>query len=85
MESNEIIREELFKVIQNQFKANDPPETKIAFDRLTEQGYTEFQAMQLIGQCLAIEVYGALKNKNPYNHDRYVKNLNNLPKEPVEK
>jgi hypothetical protein len=31
-----------------------------------------------------IEVIDALKNKKPYNEERYVKNLRNLPEQPHE-
>lgn len=39
MESNEIIREQIFKVISNQMRENNPPETKETFERLKGLGY----------------------------------------------
>ena len=84
METNEKLREQIFLIINNQLQDNDPPETKTTFDRLQSQGYDDFQSRQMIGQCLAVELYDVMKHGNPYNNDRYVKNLLALPKEPFE-
>ena len=84
MKVNERLRETIFEVIENQINANDPPETLLTLERLVDDGYTDFQAKQFIGQAVVIEVIDALKNKKPYNEERYVKNLRNLPKEPEE-
>lgn len=73
-----------FTVIENQIKKNDPPETKKALKILKSQGYSEFESKQLIGQCVAVEIYNMLKYKKPYDNERYNRNLNNLPEEPFE-
>jgi hypothetical protein len=82
METNEILREQIFDIINNQLRDNDPPETKLTFDRLQNQGYDDFQTRQLIGQCLAVELFDVLKFGKPYNNKRYVENLRALPKKP---
>ena len=84
MKVNERLREIVLEVIENQINANDPPETLLTLERLVDDGYTDFQAKQFIGQAVVIEVIDALKNKKPYNEERYVKNLRNLPKQPQE-
>ena len=84
MKVNERLRETIFEVIDNQIDANDPAETALTLERLMNEGYTDFQAKQLIGQAVVIEVIDALKNKKPYNEQRYINNLRNLPKEPQE-
>jgi hypothetical protein len=84
MKVNERLRDTIFEVIDNQISANDPPETALTLERLVKDGYSDFQARQLIGQAVVIEVIDALKNKKPYNEQRYIKNLRNLPKEPQE-
>ena len=84
MQVNEHLRNTIFEVIDNQINANDPPETASTLDRLVKQGYSDFQAKQLIGQAVVIEVIDALKNKRPYNEQRYINNLRNLPNEPRE-
>jgi len=60
------------------------PETRITYNRLTSLGYNEFETTQLIGQCIAVEIFDVLKHKKPFNKGRYIKNLNQLPKEPFE-
>jgi len=84
MEINEELRDQIFGIIENQIKANEPPETRITYNRLRKMGYSDFVTKQYIGQCLAVELFGALKYQKPYNEKRYVKNLQNLPEEPFE-
>lgn len=84
METNEILREQIFEIIKNQLRDNDPPETKLTFDRLRKQGYDDFQTRQLIGQCVAAELFDVMKFGRPYNNERYIKNLLALPKEPFD-
>ncbi|MGD0662446.1 MAG: hypothetical protein ABSD38_30700 [Syntrophorhabdales bacterium] len=82
MKVNENLRNAIFEVIANQVEANDPPETALTLERLMNEGFSEFQAKQLVGQAVVVEVIDAVKNKKPYNETRYLKNLRNLPKEP---
>ncbi len=84
MEANEELREQIFKIIKNQLRDYDPPETKTTFDRLRKQGYDELQTKQLIGQCLAVELFDVMKNGKPFSNKRYVKNLKALPKQPFD-
>lgn len=84
MESNEILKEQIFEIITNQLKENNPPETKLTYNRLKEEGFDDHQTRQLIGQCLAVELFEVINYAKPYNNERYVKNLNALPKEPFD-
>jgi len=84
MKSNEILRDQIFEIIKNQIKGNDPPETKITYDRLIKQGHSDFETKQLIGQCIAVELFQVLNFKKPFDEKRFIRNLNNLPKEPFE-
>ena len=84
MNDNEILREQLDEIVNNQLKNNDPPETKETYDRLIKEGYDDSQVRQMIGSCVAVEIYQVLKSGEPYNNDRYIRNLNKLPQEPGE-
>jgi len=84
METNEILRKQIFEIIRNQLKANDPPETKKTLNRLIKLGYSEFESKQFIGQCIAVELFEVIKNKKPFDEDRYVNNLKKLPEEPFD-
>ena len=84
MEKNERVRQQIFEIITNQIKDNNPPETKATYDRLRKQGFDEFVTKQLIGQCIAVELFQILKFSKPFNNERYIKNLLQLPKEPFD-
>ncbi len=84
MKKNLKAREIIFTIIDNQIKNNDPPDTLKVFNKLKSQGYSEFETKQLIGQCVAVEIYNMMKYKKPSDNERYIRNLNNLPKEPFE-
>ncbi|MDD4968044.1 MAG: DUF1841 family protein [Paludibacter sp.] len=84
MESNEIVREQIFKIIANQMRSNKPPETKQTFERLKALGYSNLDAKKLIAQCVAVELFKLLKFKKPYDEVRYITNLKKLPKEPFD-
>jgi Holliday junction resolvasome RuvABC DNA-binding subunit len=84
MESNEIFREQIFKIITNQLKANKPPETKEALERLKELGYSDPDAKKLIGQCIAVELFHVFKHQKPFDESRYISNLKKLPVKPFD-
>lgn len=84
MKNIDKMREHIFDIIKNQMTDNEPPETNKAYHRCIEGGYNDHETKQLIGQCIAVEILKIAKNNQPFNKDRYVKNLNNLPKEPIE-
>ena len=83
MESNEIVRKQILEIIKNQMKQNDPPETNLTYKRLTEQGFSDFEAKQYIGQCVAVELFEVFKNERLFDEKKFVANLKNLPKEPM--
>ncbi len=84
MKVNENLRNVIFEVIDNQINDNNPAETALTLKRLRDEGHSEFEARQLIGQAVAVELFCVMKKKSPFNEARYIKNLKNLPKEPVE-
>jgi hypothetical protein len=84
MESNEIIREQIFQIIKNQISANNPPETNQTLKRLKGLGYSDLDARKLIGQCLAVELFNLMKYKKPFDLVRYISNLKKLPEEPFD-
>jgi hypothetical protein len=78
------MREQIFEIIENQLRDNNPPETKATYNRLIKSGFDDLQTRQMIAQCLVVEIFDALKYGKPYNNERYVKNLKALPKEPFD-
>ena len=84
MKSNEIIREQIFEIVDNQIRDGKPPETKQTYYRLVKMGYNDIDAKKYIGQCVAVEIFNIMKHHKPFDEKRYVQNLLNLPKEPFE-
>ena len=83
MEPNEDLRDQIFVIIKNQMEEDNPPETNETYNRLIKEGYSDFEAKQLIGQCVAVELYNVLKHGKPFDEERYVNNLKQLPNKPV--
>ena len=78
----EVVRAALFEAIENQLRANDPPETRHTLDRLLNAGHSRKEAMKLIACALLNEMNDVLKSQTPYDNARYVANLNRLPELP---
>lgn len=66
-ETNPTLREEMKKVVRNQIRQNDPPETKQTYDRLIREGFPIDEVMRQLAAVVT------------FNQERYIKRLNNLP------
>ncbi len=62
----------------------DPPETKETLGRLVREGFSDADARVLLGQAVAVEICCVLKEQKPFNRERFVRNLRNLPTQPQE-
>ena len=82
MKTNEIMKAQILEIVKNQLKINDPPETKINYDRLRKEGFDDSQTKKMIGQCVSVELFEVLKFGKPYDNVRYIYNLSKLPEEP---
>jgi len=49
METNPRLKLLILQAVDNQLRANDPPETKQTLDRLISEGYSKKEAKELIG------------------------------------
>lgn len=77
--TNKVLQKAILEVVDNQLRDLTPPETKETFDRLVSEGFTEEEARGLIGCVVASEIFEVLKHSQPYNEERYVKALRQLP------
>ena len=82
---NQRLRKAILEVINSQIKDNAPPETKQTLIRLQGQGYSEEEALKLIGYVVVSEVFTVLKEKRTYDQGKYIAALNALPKLPWKK
>ncbi len=80
--ANPRLKAAFLQVVDNQLRANDPPETRETFNRLVAQGISESDAKLYIAQVVSAETFDMLKHKRPFNRQRYVKNLTRLPEPP---
>ena len=62
VETNPLLGEEMKKVVRNQIRQNDPPETKQTYDRLINEGFPEEEVMRQLAVVVAAEIYDVLKN-----------------------
>jgi hypothetical protein len=76
---NPRLKAAVLEVVDNQLKDNNPPETRQSFERLVGLGVSEANAKIYIGQAVAFEIYEMMTNKIPFDHDRFVQNLDKLP------
>ncbi len=83
-QSNPRLKAAFLEIVENQLKANDPPETRQTLDRLIAQGISEEDAKIYIAQAVCVEVFNVMKHNQPSDQARYLRNLNRLPKEPQE-
>jgi hypothetical protein len=82
MEENKYLKSAILEVVENQLNANDPPETGKTLVRLMSEGYSEEDAKNLIGCVVTSEIFDVMKNQKPFDHERFVKALKDLPKIP---
>ncbi len=82
---NQQLRKAILEVINNQMRDNDPPETNQTFARLQKEGFSEEEALKLIGYVVASEVFTVLEESRSYDKAQYISALNALPKLPWEK
>ena len=81
-ETNPALGEEFKEVVRSQIRQNDPPETKNTFERLLNEGFSEDEVIRQLAVVVAAEVFDVMKSEKPFDHERFVKRLNDLPKEP---
>ena len=83
-EDGQLAGEAIVEVVENQLADNNPPETKQTLERLMKTGESRENAIRYIASALSVEIFGALKHQEPYNNERYIKNLKALPKLPYD-
>jgi len=83
-EGNPRLKATFLHIVDNQLKANDPPETRQTLDRLIAEGFSREDAKIYIAQAVCVEVFNIMKHNVPSDQARYIRNLQRLPEEPQE-
>ena len=71
------------EAVENQLRADDPPETGETFDRLMEEGHSDAEAKRLIAAVVLTELVDILRTNTPFNRARFVESLDRLPALPT--
>jgi hypothetical protein len=74
----------ILEAVENQLKANEPPKVKETLNRLISLGISRQESKKYIACALSVEIFGAIKNLEAFNPQRYDQNLDNLPEMPWE-
>ena len=82
---NQRLKKVILEVIDTQIRDKNPPETKKTLIRLQENGYSEEEAIKLIGYVVASEVFSVFREDRRYDENSYIAALKALPKLPWEK
>ncbi len=82
MKPNTRLKAMVLKVVDNQLRANDPPETRSTLERLLKEGYSKKEAKELIGCVVTSEIFDIMKTKKEFNPLRYRAALSRLPQLP---
>lgn len=77
--TTERLQQAVNQVIGNQLRDNNPPVTGETLTRLVTEGFSETEAMRLIGQVVVTEVITVLQQGKPYDEARYAAALKALP------
>ncbi len=80
--ANPVLNATIMKVVDNQLRSNDPPQTGQTLKRLMAAGQSEEEAKRLIACVVSAEIFDVLKQQQPFNLDRFVKGHDKLPAMP---
>ena len=69
----------MLEVVENQIRDSDPPETWQTLRRLTKEGFSRKEAVELIGTVVLHELYNVLKQNENFDRKRLVAALRQLP------
>lgn len=77
-QTNPRLKKLLLEVVENQLRNNDPPITRITFDRLISDGYTKVEAKERIAAAVIGQIYDMLRDGKSFNIEEYESELNSI-------
>ena len=77
-QTNPRLKKLLLEVVENQLRNNDPPITRITFDRLISDGYTKVEAKERIAAAVIGQIYDMLRDGKSFNLEEYESELNSI-------
>jgi len=73
----------ILDIVENQLKDNDPPVTKLAYQKLLDVGYFMAEAKEIIGAVVLTEIYDVLKENQPYDEKRFAQALEEMVRQSI--
>lgn len=83
MNPNEILKRHFLTTVEEHLTSGEPPQTAETYQRLQSEGYSDGDARLLIAQCVALEYAQSIHTDLPFDQERFVENLSNLPAQPM--
>jgi hypothetical protein len=74
----------ILEAVENQLESNDPPKARETLKRLMAEGIERDETLKYIACALSVEIFGAMKHSEPFDPERYNRNLDGLPDMPWE-
>lgn len=81
-EFNPHLQSAILEAVENQLEANDPPETRMTYERLLRDGHSEEADRKLIGCVIASEIFSVMKQGRLFDPVRFADALKRLPEIP---
>ncbi len=83
-ETNPELGKLILEIVENQIRDSDPPETRQTVERLIAEGYTADEARRLVATAVTVEIFHIMRDREPFNRQRFLWNLAHLPRAPWE-
>lgn len=79
--ADKTVRNALLDTVLEQIHSGDPPESKVAYERLIAAGQSESQALNHIAAALRTEMNRMLQESSPFDNRRFAELLEKIPSE----
>lgn len=79
--TNPRLKKLLIDVVEKQLRENNPPITRITFDRLLATGNTAAMAKEKIAVAVVGQIYDAMRDGKAFDLEKYTEELNLLTDE----
>ncbi|MEZ4663813.1 MAG: hypothetical protein R2911_40280 [Caldilineaceae bacterium] len=76
---NKQVNAVILQVVANQIDEGNPPATKQTYERLLAEGFSDKEARDLLGCVVVSEIFDVMKQKQPFDEQRFVRALSRLP------
>jgi hypothetical protein len=76
--ANQRLKTTIIETVCNQIENNEPPKTRIAYNRLISEGYSDMDAKEAIGAVVLENIYEMLKNNRLFDEDDFSERLDNM-------